>query len=149
MTNKMTKYKEKALYHLKRKTGTRFILEINESFKTIDLIFNSTKFDTLKVFTDWEKCYNYLKEFTKTTKRAWIEDKIDCRLVIWDTDLEPEEQDCVDYLLEYFDYQQGSFEIEDLRDLLDENTDNKNMVNACDILIKALIKNDKEVIEVE
>ena len=85
MTNKnkvIIDYKEKVTYHCKRKMNN-FKLQYNAGFTT------------------WEEVYNYVKDLTKSTKRKWIEDKIDCRLVLWDTDLEPEEQYCVDYMLEF------------------------------------------------
>jgi hypothetical protein len=142
-------YKNKSLYHLKNKLNDEFIVQksIHGHFKgRLELIFFG---EQTAIFVNWEECYRYLKEFTKTNKRRWIERFVNQDNTIWDTDLEPEEQDCVDYLLEYFDYQQGSFEIEELREILVENTGEENTTNACDILIKALIKNDKEVIEVE
>ncbi len=143
----MTNYKEKALYHLKRKTFPNF-WKLEEE---LGLVFMyETKLDKFfKSFESWQEAYQFLYFFTRTTKRSWIEDKIDCRLIIWDTDLEPEEQDCVDYMLEFFNYEQGSFELEDLREILAENRDDENLANACDILIKALIKNGKEIIEAE
>ncbi len=63
------------------------------------------------------------------------------------TDLEPEEQDCVDYMLEFFNYEQNSFELEELREILAENRDEENTVMACDTLINALLKRNKEIIE--
>jgi len=133
MTNKnkvIIDYKEKVTYHCKRKMNN-FKLQYNAGFTT------------------WEEVYNYVKELTKSTKREWIEDKIDCRLVLWDTDLEPEEQYCVDYMLEFFNYEQGSFELEELREILAENTDEENLVMTCDTLINALIRHGKETIETE
>ncbi len=143
----MTNYKEKALHHLKRKTFPNF-WRLEEE---LGLVFMyETKLDNFfKSFENWADAYQFIYFFTRSTKRSWVEDKIDCRLVIWDTDLEPEEQDCVDYLLEWFNYEQGSFELEEIRGILLENKDDENLVNACDILIKALIKNSKEIIEVE
>lgn len=91
----------------------------------------------------------YVKKLTKSTKREWIEDKTDCRLVLWDTDLEPEEQYCVDYMLEFFNYEQGSFELEELREILAENTDEENLVMTCNTLINSLIRHGKETIETE
>ncbi len=64
------------------------------------------------------------------------------------TDLEPEEQDCVDYMLEFFNYEQNSFELEELKEILAENRD-ENTVMACDTLINALLKRNKEIIETE
>jgi hypothetical protein len=143
----MTNYKEKALHHLKRKTFPNF-WKIEEE---LGLVFMyETKLNKFfKSFGSWAEAYQFLYFFTRTTKRNWVEDKIDCRLVIWDTDLEPEEQDCVDYMLEFFNYEQGSFELEELREILAENKEEENTVNACDILIKALIKHGKETIEAE
>jgi len=68
---------------------------------------------------------------------------------IWDTDLEPEEQECVDHLLEWFDYDQGCFEFEELLEILAESIEEEVIANACDILIKALQKHNKTTIEVE
>ena len=133
MTNKnkvIIDYKEKVTYHCKRKMNN-FKLQYNAGFTT------------------WEEVYNYVKELTKSTKREWIEDKTDCRLVLWDTDLEPEEQYCVDYMLEFFNYEQGSFELEELREILAENIDEENLVMTCDTLINALIRHCKETIETE
>lgn len=140
----MTNYIEKALYHIKRKMNDKYIIRGEEP--KLELIYFE---ETIKVFISWVDCYKYLKDITRTTKRKWVEERIDCRLVIWDTDLEPEEQDCVDYMLEFFDYEQGSFEIEELREILAENRDNENTVNACDILIQSLIKRSREIIEIE
>ena len=143
----MTNYKEKALHHLKRKTFPNF-WRLEEELGSVFMY--ETKLDNFfKSFENWADAYQFIYFFTRSTKRSWVEDKIDCRLVIWDTDLEPEEQDCVDYLLEWFNYEQGSFELEEIRGILLENKDDENLVNACDILIKALIKNSKEIIEVE
>lgn len=140
----MTNYTEKVLHHIKRKMNDKYIIRGEEP--KLELIYFE---EAIRVFISWVGCYNYLKDLTKTTKRKWVERRIDCRLVIWDTDLEPEEQDCVDYMLEFFDYEQGSFELEELREILLENKDEENLVNACDILIQALIRNNKETIEVE
>ena len=141
----MKNYREKSLHHIKRQRISR--LTVRESTnKSIELIHFE---EPSNIFSNWEDCYNYLKSITRSTKRAWIERFVNQDNTIWDTDLEPEEQDCVDYLLEYFDYQQGSFEIEELRELLGENTDNENMVNTCSILIDALISNGKTLLEVE
>ncbi len=150
MTNKnkvIIDYKEKALHHLKRKTFPNF-WELKEE---LGLVFmNDKKFDKFfKSFEDWKEAYQFLYFFTRSTKRNWVEDKIDCRLVLWDTDLEPEEQDCVDYMLEFFNYEQGSFELEELREILAENRDEENTVMACDTLINALIRHGKETIETE
>ena len=143
----MSNYKEKALYHIKNKLNKKYIVrEVEGKSHTLELIFFE---DPIAIFTNWENCYKYLKLFTKTTKRKWVEDKIDCRLVVWDTDLETVEQDCVTYLLEFFNYEQGSFGLEELREILAENSDEENTINACDILIKAMIKNGKETIEIE
>jgi hypothetical protein len=140
----MKNYKEKTLHHIKRKMVSKYVARESDNF--IELIYFE---QPLTILTDWKECYNYIKSMSKSTKRSWIEKLVNQDNTIWDTDLEPEEQDCVDYLLEYFDYQQGSFEIEELRDLLDENTDNENMVNTCSILIDALISNKKTLLEVE
>ena len=140
-------YKEKALYHIKN--------NMSSDCWSIDYTFNESNIfikvlnKELYNFISWEDCYKYLKKISKSTKRAWVEDKMDCRLVLWNTDLEPEEQDCVTYLLEYFNYEQGSFQLEELREILAENTEDENIVNACDIMIKSLIKNSKETIEME
>lgn len=140
----MTNYVEKTLHHIKRKMSDKYIVRGEEP--KLELIFFE---EAIQVFSSWEKAYNYIKDFTKTTKRNWVEDKKDCPLVVWDTDLEPEEQDCVDYLLEWFNYEQGSFELEELREILLENKDEENLVNACDILIQALIRKGKEIIEID
>ena len=140
----MKNYKEKSLHHIKRKMANRYIAR--ESAHFIELIYFE---QPLTALTDWKACYNFIKSMTRSTKRSWIERLVNQDSTIWDTDLEPEEQSCVDYLLEYFDYQQGSFEIEELRELLDENTDNENMINTCSILIDALISNKKTLLEVE
>ena len=144
----MKNYKEKSLHHIKRKMASKYIARESDNF--IELIYRRGCFEQpLTILTDWKACYNYIKSMSKSTKRSWIEKLVNQDDTIWDTDLEPKEQDCVDYLLEYFDYQQGSFEIEELRELLDENIDNENMVNACSILIDALSSNKKTLLEVE
>mgnify|MGYP003656827445 FL=1 len=140
----MKNYKEKSLHHIKRKMANRYIARESNNF--IELIYFE---QPLTALTDWKACYNFIKSMTRSTKRSWIERLVNQDSTIWDTDLEPEEQSCVDYLLEYFDYQQGSFEIEELRELLGENTDNENMINTCSILIDALISNKKTLLEVE
>jgi hypothetical protein len=143
-------YKEKALHHLKRKTLPNFWRLEEEN----NLIFMyETKLDKFfKSFESWKEAYEFLYFFTRSTKRFWI-DRIDQAAKknskIWDTDLEPIEQDCVDYMLEFFNYEQGSFELEELREILAENTDDENLVNTCEILINLLIKHDKKTIEVE
>ena len=146
----MTNYKEKALHHLKRKTFPNFWRLEEEN----NLIFMyETKLDKFfKSFESWKEAYQFLYFFTRSTKRFWIDGideytKKDLR--IWDTDLEPLEQDCVDYMLEFFNYEQGSFELEELREILAENTDDENLVNTCEILMNVLIKHDKKTIEVE
>jgi len=143
----MTNYKEKALHHLKRKTFPNFWRLEEEN----NLIFMyETKFDKFfKAFESWKEAYQFLYYFTRTTKRSWIDEftKKDSR--IWDTDLEPLEQDCVNYMLEFFNYEQGYFELEELREILAENTDNENTVSACEILINVLTNQSKKIIEVE
>ena len=141
----MKNYKEKSLHHIKRKMANKYIAR-EYSFGTDNFIELIMYFkQPLTILNDWKACYNYLKSMTRSTKRSWIERLANQDNTIWDTDLEPKEQDYVDYLLEYFDYQQGSFEIEELRELLGENTDNENMVNACSILIDALSSNKNMV----
>jgi len=143
----MTNYKEKALHHLKRKTFPNFWRLEEEN----NLIFMyETKLDKFfKAFESWKEAYQFLYYFTRTTKRSWIDEftKKDSR--IWDTDLEPLEQDCVNYMLEFFNYEQGYFELEELREILAENTDNENTVSACEILINVLTNQSKKIIEVE
>jgi len=85
----------------------------------------------------------------KSKKRNWVESKIDCRLVVWNTDLEQEEQNCVNHMLEYCNYEKNSFELEDLEAILARNLENKKILDACDMLIKALKKRGKEIIEIE
>lgn len=146
----MTNYKKKTLHHLKRKTFPNFWRFVSDGEESGLVFMYETSLDKVfKIFKSWEEAYQFLYFFTRSTKRNWVEDKIDCRLVIWDTDLKPEEQDCVDYMLEFFNYEKGSFELEELREILSENTEEKDIANACDILIKALVKHGKEIIEVE
>jgi hypothetical protein len=143
----MANYKEKALYHLKRKTFANFWRLEEEN----NLVFMyETKLDKFfKCFESWKEAYRFLYFFTRSTKRDWIDGRKRLGNRVWDTDLEPEEQDCVDYMLEFFNYEQDSFELEELREILAENTDNENTVSACEILINVLIKHDKKTIEVE
>ena len=126
----MKNYKEKSLHHIKRKMANKYIAR-EYSFGTDNFIELIMYFkQPLTILNDWKACYNYLKSMTRSTKRSWIERLANQDNTIWDTDLEPEEQDCVDYLL-------------------DENIDNENMVNACSILIDALSSNKKTLLEVE
>tara|TARA_R100000951_G_scaffold67560_1_gene57000 strand:- start:584 stop:1024 length:441 start_codon:yes stop_codon:yes gene_type:complete len=146
----MTNYKEKALYHLKRKTFANF-WRLEEKNNLVFMY--ETNFDKIfKAFESWKEAYQFLYYFTRTTKRSWI-DRIDeftkKNSRIWDTDLEPLEQHCVDYMLEFFNYEQDSFELEELREILAENTDDENLVNTCEILINVLINHSKKIIEVE
>jgi len=143
----MKNYKEKALHHLKRKTFPNF-WRLEEELECV-FMYETKLNKFFKVFKDWEVAYQFLYCFTRSAKRNWVENKIDCRLVIWDTDLELEEQDCVDYLLEWFNYEEGGFELEELREILVENKDEENLVYACDILINTLVRHGKDIIETE
>ena len=143
----MINYKERSLHHIKRKTLPNFWTF--EEQKGLVIMSEKGRDKFFKLFQSWKEAYEFVYSFTRSAKRSWIEEKIDCRLVIWDTDLAPLEQDCVDYMLEFFNYELGSFEMEELREVLAENRDDENLANACDILIKALIKTNKEIIEIE
>jgi len=135
--NKVTiDYKKKVSYHCKRKMNN---LKLQDLLKHEKLATS---------FTTYEEVYKYVKELTISNKRKWIEDKIDCRLLVWDTDLEPHEQDCIDHLVEFFNYEKGTFEIDELQEIIAENLD-EPICESCDCLIRTLEKRSKEIIEIE
>jgi len=72
-------YKEKALFHLNNNMNYKFwelreednIFYHGTSVHLVDTKNNCD--DNFRSFNSWEECYEYLKVFTKSTKRKWIE----------------------------------------------------------------------------
>ena len=142
----MSNYKEKALYHIKNKLSNKYILrEVKGKGRALELISFE---EPITIFPNWEKCYKWLKLFTKTTKRNWL-DSVATSKLLWDTDLETYEQETIKDIQEIYDYKYSSFDIAELSAILSDLTDDslkdsvKNLVYSLEYIYK------KETIEIE
>lgn len=142
----MNNYKKKALYHIKNKLNDRYIVrEVEGKRHALELIFFE---EPITIFPSWENCYKYLKLFTKSSKRKWL-DKVVISKLLWDTDLETHEQETIKDIQEIYDYKYSSFDIAELSEILSDLTDEelkksiKNLVYALEYIYK------KETIELE
>jgi|DEB0MinimDraft_6_1074348.scaffolds.fasta_scaffold01344_3 hypothetical protein len=143
----MCNYKEKTLYHIKNKLNKKFIVrEVQGKRHSLELIFFE---DPIAIFPNWENCYKYLKLFTKSQKRKWLEKSKNFQNYIWDTDLETFEQEIIKDIQEIYDYKYSSLDISELSEILSDLTDEelkksiKNLVYALEYIYK------KETIEIE
>lgn len=147
----INKYKEKALYHLKNKLSDKFIVRrsIYGHFKgNLELICFE---EPVTIFPDWEKCYEYLKVFTKSTKRKWIEGLKNRGVisVIWDTDLEIYEQDLIKDIQEIYDYKFSSLNFDDLDEIKADSTDEMQQKAITDLIYSMEYFYKKDTIEIE
>ena len=134
--------KKKALYLLKNKLSDKFL--IIERGKNLELVLFE---EAITIFPNWEKCYDYLKLFTKSTKRKYLE-SIQTSKILWDTDLEDYEQDLIKDIQEVFDYQYTSLSIEELHKISHDWQDEelnpiKDLIYSMEYLYK------KDLIEIE
>jgi len=145
----MTNYKEKALYHIKNKLNKKYIVrEVEGKRHALELIFFK---NPIAIFPNWENCYKYLKLFTKSTKRKWLEKNLSIVKFsyIFDTDLEPYEQEIIKDIQEIYDYKYSSLHIGELSEILSDLTDDslkdsiKNLVYSLEYIY------NKETIEIE
>ena len=145
----MSNYKEKALYHIKARMSNKYIVrEVEGKRHALELIFFK---NPIAIFPNWENCYKYLKLFTKSTKRKWLEKNLSIVKFsyIFDTDLEPHEQEIIKDIQEIYDYKYSSLDIAELSEILSDLTDEelkksiKNLVYSLEYIYK------KETIEIE
>tara|TARA_R110002126_G_scaffold285356_1_gene435659 strand:+ start:107 stop:556 length:450 start_codon:yes stop_codon:yes gene_type:complete len=144
-------YKEKALYHLKNKLSDKFIVRksIHGNFKG-NLEFICFE-EPVTIFPNWKKCYEYLKVFTKSTKRKWVEGLKNRGVisVIWDTDLETYEQELIKDIQEIYDYKYSSLDTYDLSEIIGDLTDEMQQKAITDLIYSMEYLYKKDAIEME
>jgi len=151
----MTNYKEKALYHIKRKMNDKYIIrEVEGERRTLELIFfkdrNSDYLKSVAIFPNWGNCYKWLKFFTKTTKRKWLEKNLSIvKSYIFDTDLEPHEQETIKDIQEIYDYKYSSLDIAELSEMLSDLTDDSLKDSIKNLIYSLEYIYNKETIEIE
>ena len=144
----MCNYKEKTLYHIKNKLNKEFIVrEVQGKRHSLELIFFE---DPIAIFPNWENCYKYLKLFTRSQKRSYLEKESTIfKNFIFDTDLEPHEQEVIKDIQEIYDYKYSSLDISELSEILSKLTYEKlsegikNLVYALEYIY------NKETIQIE
>jgi len=143
----MSNYKEKALYHIKNKLNKKYIVrEVEGKSHTLELIFFE---DPVAIFPNWENCYKYLKLFTKSQKRKWLEKSKNFQNYIWDTDLETYEQEIIKDIQEIYDYKYSSLDISELSEILSDLTDEELKKSIKDLVYALEYIYKKEIIEIE
>lgn len=142
----MFNYKEKALYHIKTRMLNKYIVrEVEGKKHVLELIFFK---EPIAFFSNWEDCYKYLKLFTKSSKRKWL-DNVATSKLLWDTDLEPYEQETIKDIQEIYDYKYSSLDIAELSEILTDLTDEELKKSINNLVYSLEYIYNKETIEIE